>query len=70
MMPLVRLVAAGLLDPRLRAMYGFRWSQRQQRRFDRVIGVVRVIWPPLPRGIRFSLCSFYLWKLRRGVASS
>ena len=69
MMPLVRLVTAGLLDPRLRAMYGFRWSQRQQRRFDRVIGVVRVIWPKLPRGIRFGLCSFYLWKLRRGINS-
>jgi uncharacterized protein (DUF2236 family) len=69
MMPLVRLVTAGLLDPRLRAMYGFHWTQRQQRRFDRVIGIVRVIWPPLPRGIRFALCSFYLWKLRRGPHS-
>ena len=69
MMPLVRLVTAGLLDTRLRAMYGFRWNQRQQRRFDRLLGIIRVIWPPLPRGIRFALCSYYLWKLRRDISS-
>ena len=64
-LPLVRLVTAGLLDPRLRAAYGFRWTPKQQRRFDRVLGVTRVVWPKLPRGIRFSLCSVYLYKLRK-----
>jgi uncharacterized protein (DUF2236 family) len=63
-LPLVRLVTAGLLDPRLRAAYGFNWTRRQQKRFDRVIAVTRAVWPKLPRGIRFSLCSFYLRRLR------
>lgn len=63
-MPLARLMTAGLLDERLRADYGFRWSPKQQRRFDRVIRVTRMVWPKLPRGIRFALCSFYLRRLR------
>ncbi|GGE82850.1 hypothetical protein GCM10011313_01590 [Mycetocola zhadangensis] len=63
-MPLVRLVTAGLLPSQLRAAYGLRWTPRQQRRFGRVLGVTRAVWPKLPRGIRFAACSFYLHKLR------
>ncbi|MCP2030087.1 uncharacterized protein (DUF2236 family) [Okibacterium sp. HSC-33S16] len=66
-MPLVRLVTAGLLSPRLREAYGFHWTPRQQRRFDRVIAMTRVVWPRLPRSIRFSLSSFYLRRLRTGA---
>lgn len=66
-MPLARLVTAGLLDEKLRADYGFRWSPKQQRRFDRVIAVTRAVWPKLPRGIRFSLCSLYLRRLRASM---
>jgi uncharacterized protein (DUF2236 family) len=66
-MPIARLVTAGLLSPELRTAYGFHWTARQQRRFDRVITVTRVVWPKMPRGIRFSLCSWYLRKLRASV---
>jgi len=51
-MPLARLVTAGLLDPRLRSEFGFRWSPMQQRRFDRAVAVARVVWPRLPRSLR------------------
>ena len=64
LLPLIRLVTAGLLPPRLRAAYGFRWTPRQQRRFDRVLRVFRVVWPAVPRGIRHLPVSYYLRRLR------
>lgn len=63
-LPVVRLVTAGLLPPRLREPFGFRWTPRQQRRFDRMLRVVRVIWPAVPRGIRFLPVRYYLRRLR------
>ncbi len=68
-MPLARLVTAGLLDERMRTAYGFRWTPKQQRRFDRVIAVTRTVWPTLPRGIRFGLCTLYLRRLRASTPS-
>jgi uncharacterized protein (DUF2236 family) len=36
-----RLVTIGLLPPPVRAQYGFAWSARDERRLERVLGVVR-----------------------------
>jgi uncharacterized protein (DUF2236 family) len=63
-LPAVRVVTAGLLPPRLRAAFGFRWTPRQQRRFDWMLRVVRVVWPAVPRGIRHLPVRFYLRRLR------
>jgi uncharacterized protein (DUF2236 family) len=63
-LPAVRLVTAGLLPPRLRAAFGFRWTPRQQRRFDRMLRVVRVVWPAVPRGIRHLPVRYYLRRVR------
>jgi uncharacterized protein (DUF2236 family) len=63
-LPAVRLVTAALLPPRLRAEFGFRWSPRQQRRFDRLLGIVRALWPAVPRGIRSLPVRYYLHRVR------
>jgi uncharacterized protein (DUF2236 family) len=38
-----RLVTTGLLPPHLRSQYGFAWSDRRQRAFERVIPAVRAV---------------------------
>ena len=64
LMPTVRLVTAGLLPERLRAAYGFHWTPRQQRRFDRLSRILRVLWPAVPRSIRHYPVRYYLGRLR------
>ncbi|HXH34965.1 MAG TPA: oxygenase MpaB family protein [Plantibacter sp.] len=64
MLPLVRLVTAGLLPERLRTAYGFRWSAAQQRRFDRRVAIGRAIWPRLPRSVRAAPSAWYLRAMR------
>jgi uncharacterized protein (DUF2236 family) len=51
-MPLARLVTAGLLDERMRTAFGLPWSAARHRAFDAVIGVTRSVWPWLPAGVR------------------
>lgn len=68
-LPVVRLVTAGLLPPRLREAFGFRWTPRQQRRFDRMLRVVRVVWPAVPRGIRHLPVRYYLRRVRGQVGA-
>ncbi len=63
-LPTVRLVTAGLLPARLRPAFGFRWTERQQRRFDRALRIVRVVWPAVPRRIRHFPVRYYLRRLR------
>lgn len=65
LLPLVRLVTAGLLPERLRAAYGFHWSAKQQRRYDRRVAVVRAVWPRLPRAVRAAPAAWYLRAMRR-----
>ena len=64
LLPVVRLATAGLLPPRLRRPYGFVWTPKQRRRFDRMIRVARFVWPKLPRGIRHLPVRFYLGRFR------
>ncbi len=41
-------LAAGLLPPEMRAQYGFAWSPRAGRRFDRLVGTLRRVRRFLP----------------------
>lgn len=41
-------LAVGLLPERVRDMYGFEWDERRQRRFRRIDGAVRTVYPRLP----------------------
>lgn len=68
-MPLVRLVTIGLLPEQVRAMYGFPFSPRQQRRLDLVLGCARVCMRVLPRRIRHLPMHFYLRRLNRRSAT-
>ncbi|WP_411731212.1 oxygenase MpaB family protein [Paeniglutamicibacter sp.] len=62
-MPLVRLMTIGLLPEQVRAMYGFAFGPRQQRRMDLVLRCARVSMRILPRGIRHFPMHFYLRRL-------
>jgi uncharacterized protein (DUF2236 family) len=51
-MPVARLATAGLLPPRVREAFDLNWSAARQRRFDAVLGLIRAVYPRLPRGLR------------------
>lgn len=62
-MPAVRLFTAGLLSPELREAYGL---PSHQRRFDRLVWLIRTVYPRLPRWIRHAPQREYLRQFRRG----
>ena len=49
---LVTVVAAGLLPPHMRMQYGFAWNRRRERRFIRMIALVRLVRRALPLSFR------------------
>jgi len=59
-MPLARFVTTGLLEPAERDLFALAWSPARQRRFDRVIRLVRVVYPRLPRWVRHAPMRHYL----------
>ncbi|GGF19880.1 oxygenase MpaB family protein [Subtercola lobariae] len=66
-LPVVRLVTAGLLSPELRRAFVLPWSPRHQRRFDRLFAATAVIYPRLPRVVRTLPKRHYLSALRRSL---
>lgn len=67
LLPLVRLVTAGLLPERIRTEFDLDWDQRRQRRFDRVLRWAAALYPRLPLRLRHLPRERYLAKLRRAV---
>ncbi|MGO4691076.1 oxygenase MpaB family protein [Glaciibacter sp. 2TAF33] len=63
-MPLVRLLTVGLLPPRVRELYGLRWTPELERRFRRVFRIVSMVYPRLPRRLRHWPKNHYLRALR------
>ncbi|TQN30170.1 uncharacterized protein (DUF2236 family) [Haloactinospora alba] len=63
-----RFLAAGVLPPRLREGFGIAWGPRQQRRFDRLGRVLRVVYPRLPRPVRTLPKNAYMRDMRRQAA--
>ncbi|EAR25015.1 hypothetical protein A20C1_07026 [marine actinobacterium PHSC20C1] len=61
-MPLVRMLTAGLLTEELREAYGL---PHNQKRFNRFMLATRMIYPLLPRWVRFSAQRRYLATFRR-----
>jgi uncharacterized protein (DUF2236 family) len=47
--PSLTIVAAGVLPDHVRTQYGFAWNRRRQRRFMRIIAVLRMVRRALPR---------------------
>src|SRR4029453_3866293 len=62
-LPLARLLTAGLLPERIRSEFGFSWSEARSRRFEKVMGLLSVAYPKLPRGIRHGLKDHLLGRL-------
>jgi uncharacterized protein (DUF2236 family) len=46
--PAVTMLAAGLLPAHVRAQYGFPWNRQRERRFRRIIGLLRLMRRVLP----------------------
>ncbi|MDJ0377889.1 oxygenase MpaB family protein [Cryobacterium sp. PH31-L1] len=59
-LPLARLMTAGLLPPEVRRLYDLPWSRRRERRFERVLGGIRLIYPRLPQALRHWPKNHYL----------
>jgi uncharacterized protein (DUF2236 family) len=66
LMPTVRIVTAGLLDPAVREAYGL---LHDERRFRRLVRVARVVYPRLPAFVRHAPRRHYLRAFRRPEGS-
>ena len=62
-MPTVRTVTAGLLDQPLRSAYGLPFVER---RYQRLVRIVRFVYPRLPRWVRHAPQRHYLKAFRLG----
>ena len=51
-MPVARLVTAGLLPSRARALYRVRWNAGAESRVRAILRVTGLVWPLLPRPVR------------------
>jgi uncharacterized protein (DUF2236 family) len=67
LMPLGRFLTAGLLPASVRDLFELPWSPRSQRRFDRLIRVIAVVYPALPRRLRHWPKNHYLRSLRASM---
>ncbi|GAA4891325.1 oxygenase MpaB family protein [Streptomonospora salina] len=63
-----RFLASGLLPAHVRDGFGLEWGPRHQRRFDRLVTVVRAVYPRLPTAVRTLPRDFYLRDMRRRFA--
>jgi len=66
-LPAIRLLTAGLLPEPVRRQFRLRWNPSRQRRFDRMLRWVALLYPRLPLRIRHLPRDRYRAKLRRAV---
>jgi uncharacterized protein (DUF2236 family) len=64
-MPLQRFVTRGLLPPRLRELFGFDWSERDQRRWRQFQRWAPRLYWAAPRVLRHWPARYYLGQLRK-----
>lgn len=69
LMPVVRVLTVGLLPGSLRAAYGFAWGPREERRYERVLGVVRVVLALVPGPLRRLPARLLVRAVRRAAAA-
>jgi uncharacterized protein (DUF2236 family) len=63
-LPIGRLVTAGLVAPELRTAFGLPWGPRRERRFRLLVAIARVVYPLLPARIRYWPRDYCLGVLR------
>ncbi|MGO4301019.1 oxygenase MpaB family protein [Leifsonia sp. RAF41] len=68
-LPAIRLLTAGLLPEPARRQFRLSWNPSRQRRFDRLIRWVALLYPRLPLRLRHLPRDRYLAKLHRAVRS-
>lgn len=64
-MPFARFMTVGLLPVSVRTMYGFDWTQRQQRGIESVLRSARFAVRVMPRRVRHFPMRYYLRRLDR-----
>jgi uncharacterized protein (DUF2236 family) len=64
-LPFNRFASVGLLPDRIRAGYGYRWTERQERVLGRAFALAAAAYPRLPVVIRHAPKSYYMFSLRR-----
>ncbi|WP_411698660.1 oxygenase MpaB family protein [Conyzicola sp.] len=69
LMPAVRFLTAGFLDPSTRASFDLPWNARRQRLFDRTVRVLAAVYPRLPLWLRRWPARHYLAAFRASAAS-
>lgn len=67
-MPLARLATVALLPERLRGQYGLVLTERNRRRYERMMSVAAAIYPRLPLRVRHLVRDRLLRRLRSGSA--
>ncbi|MBP2387761.1 oxygenase MpaB family protein [Paeniglutamicibacter kerguelensis] len=63
LMPMARFMTIGLLPESVRSMYGFGWTECQQRRMERALRCARVAVRIMPRRLRHFPMHYYLRRL-------
>jgi uncharacterized protein (DUF2236 family) len=70
LIPTISLVTRGNLSPRARETLGLPWCERDQKRYDRLWGVVRAVYPRTPRWARKLPTKIAMrdirWRMRTG----
>ena len=61
---LVRFISVGLLPPGVRALFGYTWGDRDERRFQRLLRRSSRLYRALPRWVRHAPQALYLRRLR------
>ena len=67
MMPLQKFVTRGLLEPQVREQFGLTWSERDEKRWQVMLRVVRGIYRITPATVRHLPCRLHLrnWRKRQ-----
>ncbi|MEV5833813.1 oxygenase MpaB family protein [Nocardia sp. NPDC052112] len=64
---LQRFVVTGLLPPHLRNEMRMTWTQRDQRRFDRLLRAISAVHTRLPKRLRMFPLNAYMFDVRRRI---
>ncbi|TFD74854.1 DUF2236 domain-containing protein [Cryobacterium fucosi] len=67
LMPVGRLLTVGLLPPLVRELFQLDWSPRSQRRFDRLLAFIGVLYPLLPLRLRHWPKNHFLRAVRQSM---
>ncbi|MEU6586205.1 oxygenase MpaB family protein [Nocardia sp. NPDC046763] len=63
--PIVLFFTTGFLPPRFRRAMRLDWSDRQQRRFERILHIIDLTTRPLPSVVKLFPFNLLLWDVRR-----